>query len=134
MEITVDLSEQEVIMEMQQQIKELQNSTARIPEVADQITNIKEVINPVVDKVDNLELMTVGMQRDLTVVTGAVTKLKARLSKLSKSEQVGEIRSSFQSSLERIERMVVTLSASTKNSSTLNIANLRTTTINKGRR
>jgi hypothetical protein len=119
---------------MQQQIKELQNSTARIPEVADQITNIKEVINPVVDKVDNLELMTVGMQHDLTVVTGVVTKLIARLSKLSKSEQVGEIRSSFQSSLERIERMVVTLSASTKNSSTLNIANLRTTTIDKGRR
>jgi Asp-tRNA(Asn)/Glu-tRNA(Gln) amidotransferase C subunit len=70
---------------------------------------------PLAEKVDNLELISVGIQHDLMVVTGAVNKLEKKLANLSTSDEVEKISKSFQTSLERIKKMVTTISSSPTN-------------------
>jgi hypothetical protein len=114
-EVTVDLSKQEVIGELQQQIQELRETTARIPKLAGQIAKLEEAMPPLAEKVDNLELISVGIQHDLTVVTGAVNKLEKKRANVSTSDKLEKISKSFQTSLEYIKKTVMTISSSTTN-------------------
>jgi hypothetical protein len=114
MGITVDSNKDEVIMDLQAQVKTLTERLAQIPSMMDQIGQLEKSIPTLSFKVDNLELVSAGIQHDLTTTTTAVSNMEMKLAGLSTSVQVMTMQESFHSSFARLEKMVMSIATSKK--------------------